>query len=158
LNFAWVSCWTSGVLNKGDETFANPTEKYLAAALSRHLATTNRMFNDLSSIARDTAEINLNSVHFPEFTKSESTNVAVQKAALRSLAEHEHGCVEHTLECLRREVKRAHPHQPEDWAEKMKLGPIKLLCDVSHLWDQLYLIRDHSSTMKANGSARVVQQ
>lgn len=147
LIFAWVCCWTSGILNKGAETFGEPTEKYLATALSRHLATTNRMFNDLGSIERDTAECNLNSLHFPEFSRTGS-----QKPALKWLAEHEHGCVEYTLKCLQQKLKRAYPHQPANWAERMKLGPIRLLCDVSHLWDQLYLIRDHSSTMKADGS------
>ena len=77
LNFAWVCCWASGTLNGGGETFAAPTEKYLTAVLSRQLATTNRMFNDLSSIARDTTECNLNSVHFPEFNKTRTPDVAV---------------------------------------------------------------------------------
>ncbi|SMR42083.1 unnamed protein product [Zymoseptoria tritici ST99CH_3D1] len=149
LNFAWVRCWTSGVLSKGLESFSGPSEQYLAAAVSRHLATTNRMYNDFSSISRDTAECNLNSVHFPEFNKAESTDVASQKVALRALADYEHGCVERTLECLSGEVRKANPYQPEGWTERMKLGPIRLLCDVSHLWDQLYLIRDHSSTIQS---------
>lgn len=150
LNFAWVRCWTSGVLNHGTEAFATPIEDYLASALARHLATTNRMYNDLSSVARDTAECNLNSVHFLEFNKTPSPDVAAQKSGLRSLAEYEHECVEDTLGRLEREMARSKPHmQNGTTVGNMKLAPIKLLCDVSHLWDQLYMVRDHSSTMQS---------
>ncbi|RMZ72785.1 gibberellin cluster-kaurensynthase [Pyrenophora seminiperda CCB06] len=153
LNVFWVRCWTSGVLHHGAEAFPTPVQDYLASALARHLATTNRMYNDLSSMARDTAEGNLNSVHFVEFNKTPSASVASQRAALASLAAYEHGCVENTLDRLEREILAGTSSGKRRGAVEVdNLAPMKLLCNVSHLWDQLYLVKDHSSTMQSDGS------
>jgi hypothetical protein len=134
-------------LGKGAEVFGTPTEGYLAAATARHLATTNRMYNDLGSIARDTAECNLNSIHFPEFNKGSAPDLVMQKLALKSLAEYEHSCVTYTRHCLEEEVKRAHPNAVESSFERQKLYTIGLLCDVGSLWDSLYALRDLSSNI-----------
>jgi hypothetical protein len=146
-SWAWVCCWSSANLGKGAEVFGTPTEGYLAAATARHLATTNRMYNDLGSIARDTAECNLNSIHFPEFNKGSAPDLVMQKLALKSLAEYEHSCVTYTRHCLEEEVKRAHPNAVESSFERQKLYTIGLLCDVGSLWDSLYALRDLSSNI-----------
>ncbi|CAJ2506594.1 Uu.00g077800.m01.CDS01 [Anthostomella pinea] len=51
----------------GQPFFVGARQHYLASALSRHLASLCRLYNDYGSTARDLEEGNLNSLNFPEF-------------------------------------------------------------------------------------------
>ncbi|EME80706.1 uncharacterized protein MYCFIDRAFT_189135 [Pseudocercospora fijiensis CIRAD86] len=147
---AWVRCWISSVVGKGTEAFQLPTEKYFASALARHIATTNRMYNDLGSIRRDVTERNLNSVHFPEFAGFDA--VEERKKALQSLAEYEQKCVEGSREKLEEAFREACSGAFENSRDEAKLHILGALCDVASLWDQLYTIRDLSSQIKLDRS------
>lgn len=104
--FAFACCLISSSLSSGREVFPTVTQKYLAAAATRHLTTICRMYNDLGSLARDTMEHNINSLHFPEFvhTETSTTSVVAKKQALTEVAEYESGCLSQTLKLLEGEI------------------------------------------------------
>lgn len=151
-SLAWAFCLISGSLGCGASLFNTPTEKYLAAALSRHLTTKQRMYNDLASTTRDIEECNLNSIHFPEFS-SATEDVAQKKLALKSMAEYEDSCVQHTFASLEKETLRAYGAWPESSFERRKIAYIGLFCDVSSLFDQLYVLKDLSAQIRPDATA-----
>ncbi|KAF7191955.1 Ent-kaur-16-ene synthase, partial [Pseudocercospora fuligena] len=151
LSWAFICCWTSANLGHGAQVFSSPIENYLAAALVRHLATANRMYNDFGSFARDSAEFNVNSLHFREF-HGEDGNLDYVSArrrlqALKSLADFEHACVEASRGSLEAEIDRANPRASDQSFAVQKLRTVGLLCDVASLWDQIYCLRDLSSSI-----------
>ena len=66
LVFAFYACLVTTDGKAGDP-FKGVKAKYMANELCRHLVAMTRLYNDYCSIARDRAEVNLNSVNFPEF-------------------------------------------------------------------------------------------
>ncbi|UPL02961.1 hypothetical protein LCI18_013895 [Fusarium solani-melongenae] len=140
-SFAFSNCLISASLGRGKEMFPTVTQKYLATAVTRHLTTMCRMYNDFGSMARDSAERNINSMHFPEFSPSNNTSnngIDTRKQRLIELAEYEHACLIQTLEkltCINSN-------------EVGKLRIVRLFCDVTDLYDQLYVIKDLSSRLK----------
>ncbi|KAI1877568.1 hypothetical protein JX265_003576 [Neoarthrinium moseri] len=150
-SFQFACCLISASLCSGKEVFPTVTEKYLAAALTRHLTTVCRMYNDFGSVSRDTAEGNVNSVHFPEFRQCYPIldgKLAMKKQALIGLAEYEQKVLEQTMQALERECERTASISGGSDLVRRKLSIVKLFCDVTDLYDQLYFLRDLSSTMK----------
>ena len=69
ISFAFLACLVSGSSN-GSDCFDGVRQRYLFQTLCHHLSAMGRQQNDYGSIARDSAEGNVNSMHFPEFHQS----------------------------------------------------------------------------------------
>ncbi|KAH8128114.1 ent-copalyl diphosphate/ent-kaurene synthase [Trichoderma asperellum] len=147
LPFAWACCWISSNFGSGADAFPSPLERYVVAAVERHLSTLCRMFNDLGSVARDKDEGNLNSICFPEFDKVHPNDLEAKKQALTSLAEYERSCLRQALDTLERAVGDAPDGNSEALFSQHKLGIIRYFCDVGELYNQLYVLRDFSATI-----------
>lgn len=149
-SFAFACCLISSSLSSGREVFPTVTQKYLAAAATRHLTTICRMYNDLGSVDRDTAEHNVNSVHFPEFVDTTTSTVPAmaKKLALTKLAEYEYDCLSQTLMLLEVEMHGKHNGVGGHNLGTRKMRIIRFYCDVTDFYDQLYVLRDLSSSLK----------
>jgi hypothetical protein len=151
--FAFACCLLSSSPGAGAEVFPTVTEKYLATAAVRHLATMCRMLNDVGSAARDNAERNLNSIHFPEFDNSRSDGppgdaaVARKKQLLMKLCGYEGSLVTRTLGLLEEEVQRT-SNVGVNRLQKRKMAYVNLYRDVTDIWGQLYVLKDLSSSLK----------
>ncbi|KAK2681862.1 hypothetical protein RAB80_003655 [Fusarium oxysporum f. sp. vasinfectum] len=115
----------------------------------RHATNMCRMYNDFGSIVRDNAERNMNSIHFPEFALCNGTSQSLdeRKKRLSQIATYEQACLNRALEALERQ-SQDDAGNCRGLKEVRKLKIVKLFCDVTDLYDQLYVIKDLSSTMK----------
>ncbi|KAF1962457.1 Ent-kaur-16-ene synthase [Byssothecium circinans] len=147
-SFAFACCLVSASIGRGTRVFPTVGETYLVQAAVRHMSTMCRMCNDIGSVERDLAEGNTNSIDFPEFAAN-NDSVSVKKQALSELAAYERCCLMHTIERLSQEALRSPkaPETPKDF-RKRKVDIVRLFADVTDLYDQLYMLRDLSSTMK----------
>ena len=152
-SFSFVSCLLSA-MNGGRECFSTVSEKYLASAMCRHLATMCRMYNDFGSVARDKAEGNLNSVNFPEFETISGTGLAVnsmdaKKKALFELAEYERSCLDEALRRLseKRSGSRDSYGFEAETVKERQIAIWRMFCDVTDLYGQIYVVRDIASGM-----------
>ncbi|KAF5247655.1 hypothetical protein FANTH_6278 [Fusarium anthophilum] len=148
-SFAFSNCLMSANLLQGRDAFPSVTQKYLISSVMRHATNMCRMYNDFGSMARDDAERNVNSMHFPEFAlcKGASQSLEDRKKRLSEVARYEQGCLDRALEALERQ-SRDDAGDCAGSAEGRKLKIVKLFCDVTDLYDQLYVIKDLSSSMK----------
>lgn len=148
-SFAFSNCLMSANLLQGKDAFPSVTQKYLISSVMRHATNMCRMYNDFGSIARDNAERNVNSVHFPEFTVCDRTSQSLdeRKQRLSQIATYEQGCLDSALEALDRQ-SRDDAGDRAGSKEVRKLKIVRLFCDVTDLYDQLYVIKDLSSSMK----------
>lgn len=159
-SFSFVSCLL-GAMNGGRECFSTVSEKYLASAMCRHLATMCRMYNDFGSVARDRAERNLNSVNFPEFETPSGTGPAVnakdaKKTALFELAEYERSCLDAALRQLSEKSsgsRDSHSFEAETVKER-QIAIWRMFCDVTDLYGQIYVVRDIASGMVKPATSR----
>ncbi|KAF4950621.1 hypothetical protein FSARC_13126 [Fusarium sarcochroum] len=150
-SFFFLSCLISSSIRLGSETFPTVSQKYLSAAAVRHLTTTCRMYNDYGSLNRDTAERNVNSMHFPEFSRGHArphTDLAERREALTQLAEYEGDCLTRTLELLGHEMIGEQVDLDRRGAGGRVMAITNFYCDVTALYNQLYVLKDLSSTMK----------
>ncbi|KAA8643986.1 terpene synthase family protein [Aspergillus tanneri] len=153
--FAFVSCLLGASLTSrggGGDCFPTIGEKYLSAAVCRHLSTMCRMYNDLGSAERDQDEGNLNSIDFPEF--GVCGDVTTKKRALFELAEYERHCLVEALSQLNRH-QRAGAKQNRD-IEAARLGERRMeiwsmFCEEVDLYGQVYVVLGISSRMVPNG-------
>ena len=104
-----------------------------------------RMYNDIGSITRDLDERNVNSTNFPEF---DSTDLPAKKHALTAMAGYEESCYTYSLDLLDKEVRRAYPDEQKTGFGRRKMRAVQLFGSVTVLYDQLYVLRDLSSTIK----------
>ncbi|KAF5696443.1 ent-kaur-16-ene synthase [Fusarium mundagurra] len=148
-SFAFSNCLMSANLLQGRDAFPSVTQKYLISSVMRHATNMCRMYNDFGSIARDNAERNVNSMHFPEFAlcKGTAQNLDERKKRLSQIGKYEQGCLDHALEALERQ-SRDDAGDRAGSKEARKLKIVKLFCDVTDLYDQLYVIKDLSSSMR----------
>ncbi|CCT69398.1 gibberellin cluster-kaurensynthase [Fusarium fujikuroi] len=148
-SFAFSNCLMSANLLQGKDAFPSGTQKYLISSVMRHATNMCRMYNDFGSIARDNAERNVNSIHFPEFTLCNGTsqNLDERKERLLKIATYEQGYLDRALEALERQ-SRDDAGDRAGSKDMRKLKIVKLFCDVTDLYDQLYVIKDLSSSMK----------
>ncbi|EXL70639.1 ent-kaur-16-ene synthase [Fusarium oxysporum f. sp. conglutinans race 2 54008] len=148
-SFAFSNCLISANLLQGKDTFPSVTQKYLISSVMRHATNMCRMYNDFGSIARDNAERNVNSIHFPEFTlcNGMSQSLDERKKRLSQIATYEQACLNRALEALERQ-SQDDAGDCRGLKEVRKLKIVKLFCDVTDLYDQLYVIKDLSSNMK----------
>ncbi|KAM0078876.1 hypothetical protein ACKRZS_008742 [Fusarium odoratissimum] len=148
-SFAFSNCLISANLLQGNDAFPSVTQKYLISSVMRHATNMCRMYNDFGSIARDNAERNVNSIHFPEFALSNGTSQSLddRKKRLSQIATYEQTCLDHAMEALERQSQDDVGDCPGS-KEVRKLKIVKLFCDVTDLYDQLYVIKDLSSSMK----------
>lgn len=132
-SFALVTCF----FGQHKDFFPTSTEKYLAQAVCRHLATLCRLYNDYGSLARDRVEKNLNSVNFPEFhaPKSPEGDDQLQKQ-LFSIAAFERKCLELTLAEL------------SQVTSDLDKQVIEVFCNVTDMFGQIYVKKDIASRMK----------
>ncbi|CAJ0544161.1 Ff.00g034780.m01.CDS01 [Fusarium sp. VM40] len=150
-SFAFSNCLVSASLCQGQEAFPTVTQKYLASDIMRHATAMCRMYNDLGSMARDESERNLNSMHFPDFASCGTTSpepADSRMERLGQLAQYEHACLLQALAALGKECHKPWRKNGASSIEARKLSIVRLFCDVTDLYDQLYVIKDISSRLK----------
>lgn len=139
-SFAFFAC----LLGCGENFFRTVEDKYLGQDLCRHVATLCRMYNDYGSLMRDRAEKNLNSVNFPEFTCIPRSDQGLEediKESVMCLARHERSCMNLCLKDL------------EAKSDARKTLLVKLFCNVTDTYGQIYVLRDIGiRTKDMNGS------
>ena len=84
------------------DLFPTPELKFIAQDCLTHLSTLCRMWNDHGSIQRDMADVNINSVHYPEFAGLSEDEA---KGQLRRLAAYEKKKMDDSLRELRTRAK-----------------------------------------------------
>lgn len=158
--FRFVACHLSATLTPriagggcGGDCFSSVGEKYLAAAVCRHLATMCRMHNDFGSAERDRDEGNLNSLDFPEF--KDGPAVEVQQDALLRLAEFERDSYLDALRRLKNEVNHIHVTLGGGDAETVRLAQRRMaiyefFTQQVDSYGQIYVIRDISARIPKN--------
>lgn len=135
----------------GDMLGQNAVTAYLIEDVCRHLASLCRMYNDYGSLARDHAEMNLNSVNFPEFA-TQVADEAAAKAALMRIAEYERRGLDAALAELGRVLHETDGgRDPKGW-----LNALKLFVNVTDLFGQIYVVKDIATRM--NGRAPSSEQ
>lgn len=119
-------------------------EKYYGEAVCKHSAAMCRMYNDLGSIARDTAEKNLNSVHFPEFDK---TLAETRKQALWDIAQFEREAFEDARARMERATKKrmAGMGEKEKKATELRIKYWRMYCNITDLYGQIWVVKDFSA-------------
>ncbi|KAF2129174.1 Ent-kaur-16-ene synthase [Dothidotthia symphoricarpi CBS 119687] len=146
-SFAFNHCLLSALIGDGKNVFPTVKENYLVRAVARHMATMCRLCNDFGSVDRDLLEGNLNSVDFPEFVNVPS--VLEKKRILAELAEYERRCLFHTLQELElAATQSAKQANSIGQFNKRKVKVVRYFADVTDFYDQLYLVRDLSSTVR----------
>lgn len=151
-SLAFSNCLVSANLGSGKEVYPTIVQKYLATAVARHLTTTCRMYNDFGSILRDINERNVNSMHFPEFLGC--AGVEDKKQFLAQLGEYEHKCFNQALDQLDEECRGTLRVTSRYAVDSRKLSILRLFCDVTDLYDQLYVLKDLSSALKQKPNVR----
>ncbi|KAK5628871.1 hypothetical protein RRF57_004586 [Xylaria bambusicola] len=143
-SFAFLSCLISRSIGQGAECFSTTAQRYYASDTCRHLATMCRMYNDYGSIQRDAEEKNLNSVDFEDFASS-----ADKKQTLFELAEYERVCLQNALGRLEQEAERTVSEElGKEQRERRKMAILRMFCDVTDLYGQLYVVKDMASRIK----------
>ncbi len=139
-SFAFFAC----LLGCGEDFFRTVEDKYLGQDLCRHVAILCRMYNDYGSLMRDRAEKNPNSVNFPEFTCIPRSDQGLEedlKESVMCLARHERSCMNLCLKDL------------EAKSDARKALLVKLFCNVTDTYGQIYVLRDIGiRTKDMNGS------
>jgi len=175
--FAFISCLIASSLAGGEgegegeseDCFPTATQKYLAEAMCRCLATMCRMYNDYGSVSRDRLEGNLNSVNFPEFltespasipsgSHDEEDEITARKETLLALAGYEREDLNEIFSRLDAAIESASEEKTSTSEfrsrEKRKMAIVGMFIDVTDLYGQIYVIRDIASRMTRNvGSA-----
>ena len=130
--FALLACLIG---QAGMDCFVDIEQKFLAHDMCLHLATMIRMINDYSSLRRDRAEINLNSLDFPEFGADNAidhgpNDSPASKAKLLQLAGYEWKCAQAALARL------------DSLVEPRVSKALKGFCNANELFGQLYQVKD----------------
>ena len=153
VSFAFFTCGLASDWSGGADLFPTNYPKYMARELCSHLAVMTRLYNDYSSIARDRAESNLNSVNFPEF-HSERAGGAGQtdlsaaselraKDNLLRLARYERSCVQGSFHAL------AEASGDIIAASGPRLrNSLALFVGVTNLWADMYVAKDLTSRVR----------
>lgn len=146
-SFTFACCLISALIGGGECVFGTVKEVYLAQAIARHMATMCRMCNDIGSFERDLAEGNTNSFDFPEF--AEISSLAEKKCLLSELAAYERFCLMNTIDRLAEEVLRC-PRSIRASGDfrQSKVKFVRFFASVTDFYDQLYILRDLSSSMQ----------
>ncbi|KAI6361816.1 hypothetical protein MCOR25_006382 [Pyricularia grisea] len=128
----------------GSDILPTMEEKYYGEAVSKHSGAMCRMYNDMGSIPRDTAEKNLNSVHFPEFAKTVAEN---KKQALWDIAQFEREAFEDALARLFRATRKrmAGMGEKEKKVTEIRMKYWRMYCDITDLYGQIWVLRDFSA-------------
>ncbi|KAL5941080.1 hypothetical protein ACKVV1_005809 [Pyricularia oryzae] len=147
LYFAFLACIIpQSVLPSlaGSDILPTMEEKYYGEAVCKHSAAMCRMYNDLGSIARDTAEKNLNSVHFPEFDK---TLAETRKQALWDIAQFEREAFEDARARMERATKKrmAGMGEKEKKATELRIKYWRMYCNITDLYGQIWVVKDFSA-------------
>ena len=125
------------LMGQREDFFCSGSEKYIAQAACRHLATLCRMCNDIGSLARDRQEANLNSLDFPELrpVQIQSQDVTA-KDQLYRLASYERQCLDLTMGEL----------NALSSASTTKF--METFISVTDMFGQIYMEKDIASRMK----------
>lgn len=148
-SFAFFTCILRPTSLQSPDCFSSVRQKYLAADLCSHLAVMSRLYNDYSSISRDHAERNINSINFPEFRgyprhcsasdeelKREESRL---KPDLLDLAQYERECANEVAEKLVKELSS------NSGVGKMKAKCLMLFVGVVALYADIYVAKDLSN-------------
>lgn len=139
--FSWIF-YECLIGKAGAETWEGAKKGYVAEEVGRKLSTMCRMYNDYGSAARDRAEMNVNSLDFPEFHvgvaggPDKEKEEKRRKADLMYLAEYERECLNSALERL------------AEMVEPAAMDRVRLFVDVTDLYGQIYVARDIASRLK----------
>ena len=126
--FSYLLC----LLGKSTECFQTSEAKFIADDFSLHLSTLGRILNDLSSIGRDRAEGNLNSVDFAEFREGQRdiTDEMLREKLLR-VAKYERRCRDMALAELKNVCD-----------DRRVYEAAKFLSNVTDIFGEMYLLVD----------------
>ena len=152
-SFAFFTCRLASDSSGGADLFPTSYSKYLAHDLCSHLAVMTRLYNDYSSIARDRAESNVNSVNFPEFHSERAggagqtdlpvTSELRAKDNLLRLARYERSCVKGSFQALAEalgDVTAASGPRLQD--------ALALFVGVTNLWADMYVAKDLTNRVR----------
>ncbi|KAM5456799.1 hypothetical protein MaudCBS49596_001040 [Microsporum audouinii] len=143
-SFAFYQCLLATEQKNRTAASLGIQQRYISEAMCRHLATLCRMYNDYGSVARDRDERNLNSVNFPEFSPSSPSDGGSDDDSLRKelllLAEYEREQMETALGKLE-------DLAANDKGQQRVLQKVRMFCDVTDLYGQIYVARDIASRM-----------
>ncbi|ETS76585.1 hypothetical protein PFICI_11972 [Pestalotiopsis fici W106-1] len=115
-------------------TLASARTAYLAEDACRHLATLCRMYNDYGSMVRDSEEISLNSVCFPEFSDlatGQTHTSETAKSELLLIAGYERHGLGVALNELEKELGSGN-----------LMTSLRMFVDVTDLYGQIYVLKD----------------
>lgn len=130
------------MIPKSDASFDSVEAKYYADDVCRHLTNVTRIYNDCGSIARDSAERNLNSVNFPEFAVTAAES---DKLALHALGEYERSCCQNAFASLETVWLNTAESTPQRRQRRRKLDVWQIFIDTADLYGQIYVVRDFTT-------------
>jgi len=90
-------------LSRGTDVFRTPELKFIAQDCLMHNAVLARIWNDWSSMRRDITEFNINTVHFPEFSGLDETQI---RSEIERIADYEREIMVISLGELRERAKK----------------------------------------------------
>lgn len=157
MGWAWMFCFIGSTLSNGKECWPTGTEKYIVEAVSRHSSTACRIFNDFGSAQRDWDEGNLNCLDFPEFGPRGDSDETARKEMLRSIGKFESFCQQISLDQLHVHTRAVVAEKGD--AEEMRLAErrleiITMFCTQVEVYNEVYELKDCSSTMVKNEKGR----
>ncbi|KAK1595401.1 ent-kaurene synthase [Colletotrichum navitas] len=149
--YAWALCvvpYAVGNMSRSQDGpsdyFTTAEEKYYAADMCLHLATMCRMYNDHGSAVRDGLEKNVNSLHFPEFARTQGGSPP--KDALFKLAEYERSCWQTALARLEA-APALEPNFSVRRIKERRMAVLRTFMDTVDLYGQIYVVKDIASRM-----------
>ena len=146
-SFSFFLCHTSVQPTGSPECLQSGYQKYLADELSSHVAVMTRLYNDYSSILRDHAEGNLNSVNFPDFHSKHNDDPQTQvdhiketeiKSQLLALAQYERSRASAVTQALIESLMG----DSAVGANPKFANALKLFTGVAEFWAEVCLARD----------------
>lgn len=148
-SFAFFTCIIRPSSLQSPDCFSSVRQNYLAADLCSHLAVMSRLYNDYSSVSRDHAERNINSIDFPEFhgypRRYSASNKELKdqesrlKPDLLNLAQYERECANAVAEKLVEDLSI------DSGVGKMKAQSVMLFVGVVALYADMYVAKDLSN-------------
>jgi len=130
-------------LSRETDVFQTPELKYIAQDCLTHIAVLARIWNDWSSMHRDITEFNINTVHFPEFSGLDETQI---RGEIERIADYERKMMIISLRELRERAKKVVGERKGDAC----VDAFELFFRASEAYTAIYLYKDLGAA-KLNG-------
>ena len=132
-------------LSRGTDVFQTPELKYIAQDCLTYNAVLARIWNDWSSMHRDLTEFNINTVHFPEFSGLDETQI---RGEIERIADYEREMMMISLRELRERAKKVLGERKGDAC----VDAFELFFRASEVYTAIYLYKDLGAA-KLDGQA-----